>query len=56
MLATVSFHRLTLPYTGRDPSTGKRKYLKIILPPEELVKVRKAVLHALGLDALTNHL
>ncbi|WP_200291375.1 hypothetical protein [Rhodospirillum rubrum] len=56
MLATVSYNRLSLPYTGRDPVTSKRKYLKIILEADELTKVRKAMLCALGLDLLTIHL
>jgi len=56
MLATVGYGRLTLPYTGRDPKTGKRKYLQIILVEDELNKVREAVLFALGLGHLTKHL
>lgn len=49
MLATVGLARLTLPYTGRDPSTGKRKYLNIILADDELLKIRAAIRDALGL-------
>ncbi|PZM11950.1 type II toxin-antitoxin system PemK/MazF family toxin [Rhizobium tubonense] len=56
MLATVAFDRLSLPYTGRDKSTGKRKYLQIVLGAEELKKIRVAMLHALDLAILTNHL
>lgn len=56
MLATLGYNRMGLPFTGRDPVTGNRKYLKIVLPPEELLKVRHAMLHALDLDVLTNHL
>ena len=56
MLATVGYRRLSMPYTGRDPSTGKRRYLKIVLSPEELVKVHKCVLYSLGLDPLTEYL
>lgn len=56
MLATLSFDRLTLPYTGRDPATGKRKYLQNILAEEELNKVRAALLYALGLGDLTQKL
>lgn len=56
MMATVAYRRLTLPYTSRDQSSGNRKYLKIVLAVDELTKVRKAMLFALGLDPLTNHL
>ena len=56
MLATVSYRRLSMPYTGRDPTSGQRKYLKMILEPEELKKLRICVLHSLGLGALTEHL
>jgi mRNA interferase MazF len=56
MLATLAHHRMTLPSTGRDPMTGKRKYLKIVLEAAELRKIRLAMLYALSLDALTNHL
>ncbi|MCD1266074.1 type II toxin-antitoxin system PemK/MazF family toxin [Shinella sumterensis] len=55
MFATVCFDRLSLPYTGRDAS-GKRKYLQIIVVEEELKKVKTSLLHALGLDHLTDHL
>lgn len=56
MLATVAYRRLTMPYTGRDPNTGQRKYLKMVLAPEELAKVHRCILFALGLDPLTSHL
>lgn len=56
MLATVCYNRLSLPYSGRNPTSGRRDYLQIILPLEELKKVRVAVLNALGLDALTGML
>jgi hypothetical protein len=56
MLATVAYRRLSMPYTGRNPTTGQRKYLKMVLAPEELIKVHRCILHALGLDALTDHL
>jgi mRNA interferase MazF len=56
MLATVSYDRLGLPYTGRDRATGRRKYLQIIVSDDELKKVRRAVLFALGLDSLTEAL
>jgi uncharacterized protein YifN (PemK superfamily) len=56
MMATVGYGRLSLPYTGRDPRTGKRKYLQIILVEDELAKVRASLLFALGLGHLTKHL
>lgn len=56
MMATVSYQRLSLPYTSRDPNTGKRKYLQIRVVADDMVKVRKAMLFALGLDNLTEHL
>lgn len=52
MLATLSHDRMNLPYTGRDPMCGKRKYLQIFLPGDELERVREAMLHALGLGFL----
>lgn len=55
MMATVGYGRLTLPYTGRDKNTGKRKYLQIILVEEELAKVRTSLLFALGLGHLTKY-
>ncbi len=56
MLATLSYNRMGLPYTGRDPKTGRRKYLQIKLAPDELKKVRKAMLFALNLGSMTEHL
>lgn len=53
MFSTVCFDRLTLPYTDRDPNTGKRKYLQIIIDDAELKKVTTSLLYALGLDPLT---
>jgi uncharacterized protein YifN (PemK superfamily) len=56
MLATVSFDRIGLPYTGRDRATGKRKYLQIVVSIDELTRVRRDVLFSIGLDSLTEHL
>ncbi|WP_420345005.1 type II toxin-antitoxin system PemK/MazF family toxin [Paenirhodobacter sp.] len=53
MLATLSYSRMKLPYTGRDKTTGKRKYLQIVLSAEELSRVRTSMLYALGLESLT---
>jgi len=48
MLATVGFHRLDLIRTGRD-QYGKRKYLNVIVPQDDLERIRVCVLHALGI-------
>jgi hypothetical protein len=55
MLSTLSYDRLNMPFAGKD-GAGKRKYVKLILASEELVKLRKCILFALGLDTLTNGL
>ncbi len=53
MLATVSFGRLDMFRTERD-HTGKRRYLKPRLTPEQLAAVRQGILSALGMaDILT---
>jgi uncharacterized protein YifN (PemK superfamily) len=52
MLATVSLERLDLFRTARDTS-GKRAYLRPMLPPEDLHRVRTCVLHAIGWPGLT---
>ena len=56
MLSTVSYNRLVLPYTRRDEVTKQRKYIQIILPVKELLKVQCCILFALGLDNLTERL
>ena len=56
MLATVGFGRLDLPYTGRDPASGKRRYVQIRVTPDDMKTIRSAILHALGLERLTDHL
>jgi uncharacterized protein YifN (PemK superfamily) len=55
MIATVGFHRLDLFRTAKD-QFGSRKYLQPKLNAEQLRSIRAAVLHALGLGALTGHL
>jgi len=55
MLATVAYSRLSMPYDGKDQG-GKRKYLKIVLDQGELQKVHTCILHALGLESLTEYL
>jgi mRNA interferase MazF len=56
MLATVGFWRLELPYTGKDPISGRRRYLKIIVTPEDMKNIQSAILHAIGLGDLTGHI
>jgi mRNA interferase MazF len=56
MIATVGFARLDLFRTERDRETGRRRYYHPRLPAAELVRVRAAVLHGLGLGHLTPHL
>ncbi len=48
MMATVGFHRLNLIQIGRNDE-GKRKYLNLVVPQEDLDKVLQCVLHALGM-------
>ena len=52
MMATVSFERLDLFHTARD-NDGKRKYLHPKVPIADLNKVRRGLLHAIGLGNLT---
>lgn len=52
MVATVSFERLNLLRTGRDPF-GRRKYLTPKLEPDQLKTVYHCVLHGIGLSHLT---
>lgn len=55
MLATVGFHRLDLHRTGRD-HTGKRQYLTRTLSSDDMRRIQCALLHGLGLGALTSHI
>ena len=54
-IATVAFDRLDLFRTARD-QYGKRKYLQPKISKEQLTQVHSAILHSLGLGALTNNL
>ncbi len=56
MLATVGYHRLELPYSKRDPNTGRRKYIQIKLPAQELEKIQIAMLFALGFEQFAEQL
>ena len=53
MIATVSFERLDLFRTARDPATGKRKYLHPRLSDESFRSLAGGILHGLGLAHLT---
>jgi uncharacterized protein YifN (PemK superfamily) len=52
MLATVAFARLDLFWTDRD-QYGRRRYLHPRLSPQDLLRVRRGVLFALGMGHLT---
>jgi len=55
MVQAVGFHRLDFIKFGKG-QTGKREYYYSTLSPENLKKVRSAVLGGLGLTPLTKHL
>lgn len=55
MIATVSFERLTLPFDGKN-NTGKRLYDLRVIDKADLIKIQQAMLHGLGLTALTDYL
>ena len=55
MLATVGYHRLSPIGVGRGPD-GKRRYIYPRISLDQLKEVRRAVLCALALGELTQHL
>lgn len=55
MIATVSFSRLELVRGPKD-FEGKRKYIQRNVGRENLLRIRRCVLCALGLSALTGEL
>lgn len=55
LIATVSFQRLDL-IRGPKGFQGKRKYINHKLSMEDLMRIRRCILHALGFSSLTNHL
>ena len=55
MVCAVGFHRLDFPRYGKD-ATGKRQYRYDTISADDLLRVRKCVLSALGLGGLTRHL
>jgi mRNA interferase MazF len=48
MMATIGFHRLQLIGIGRD-QYGKRKYLNLVVPKQDLETAQRCILAALGL-------
>ncbi|MGF1464121.1 MAG: type II toxin-antitoxin system PemK/MazF family toxin [Maricaulaceae bacterium] len=50
MICAVSLNRLDLFRSGRDGDTGKRRYYKPALTPDDFERVRRGILAGLGLD------
>lgn len=55
MVYAVSLRRVDLLRLGKD-ANGKRIYQTEVLPPDDFQRVRRCVLHGLGLSNLTKHL
>ncbi|CAB1065863.1 hypothetical protein D1BOALGB6SA_10662 [Olavius sp. associated proteobacterium Delta 1] len=55
MIATVSFDRLTLPFSGKG-ADGKRQYVKMVISGNEFESIQKCILNAIGLNKLTQHI
>lgn len=55
MIYAAGLHRVELLSLGRD-RTGKRVYQTSTIPDEDFLRVQRAVLHGLGLSALTKQL
>lgn len=56
MIYTVSFDRLFLMTHGIKDSSGKRIYDQRVIDKADLLKIQQAVLHGIGLMALTAYL
>ncbi|GGE24704.1 hypothetical protein GCM10011390_50190 [Aureimonas endophytica] len=56
MVATVALSRLDRFRDGRAPGGGGRRFRTGNVSPAQLVEIRKAILHGLGLSSLTVHL
>ncbi|OGT77134.1 MAG: hypothetical protein A3I13_04645 [Gammaproteobacteria bacterium RIFCSPLOWO2_02_FULL_47_50] len=56
MIYTVGYHRLDRVKLGRDRNTGKRLYYSGSAILQDIQGIRKAMLHGLKLDTLTQHL
>lgn len=50
MIATVSYARLDLLRTERDPATGKRRYLTIKVTTDQFNDIKATLLRALRFD------
>jgi len=55
MFATVSFNRLTLPFSGKGVD-GKRQYIKLVIHGHDFKSIQKCMLNAIGLNSLTCHI
>jgi mRNA interferase MazF len=55
MIYTVSFARLSLLFSKKDDG-GKRIYDQRVIDAADLLKIRAAVLHGIGLTHLTDYL
>jgi mRNA interferase MazF len=55
MLATVSFDRLTLPFSGKG-ANGKRQYIKTVISGHDFKSIQKCILNAIGLNNLTQYI
>jgi uncharacterized protein YifN (PemK superfamily) len=55
MLATVSFSRLTLPFSGKGPD-GKRQYIKLVIKGHDFESIQRCMLNAIGLNNLTQYI
>jgi uncharacterized protein YifN (PemK superfamily) len=53
MLATVSFGRLSLPFSGKGVD-GKRQYIKMVVHGHDFESIQKCMLNAIGLNNLTS--
>ena len=56
MVATVALSRLDRFRDGRVPGGGARRFRTGKMSAAQLVEIRKAILHGLGLGSLTIHL
>ncbi len=52
MMSVVSYDRLNLPYDGRCIKTGRRKYVQIRMPLDQMKLIREAILVSLDLAYL----
>ena len=55
MVTTVGWHRVDLLALGKD-KTGKRIYQRQAIDDEDFTRIKRCVLHGMGLSALTKHL